>query len=274
MGRRNVYGLPVGPGKLAATLGDGAVQIAPIALAVGEGQLNLAPTIRFDPEPAELSMPAGPVITNVRISPEVSEAMLKFVAPVVAGAARSEGQFSLQLDGLRMPLADTKKLDSAGKFTMQSVRVTPGPTTEQWVSLAQQIEAIVKRNDSSSNAQSGNLLTIRDQQVSFRVVDGRVYHENIEFQIGDVVMRSQGSVGLADESISLMLQIPVQDAWVAKQPLFAGMKGQTIQIPVTGTLKRPQMDKRAIASISGQLIQNAAGSQINKALDKLLKPRQ
>jgi hypothetical protein len=71
-----------------------------------------------------------------------------------------------------------------------------------------------------------------------------------------------------------MLQIPVQDAWVAKQPLFANMKGQTIQIPVTGTLKRPQMDKRAIASISGQLIQNAAGSQINKALDKLLKPRQ
>jgi hypothetical protein len=34
------------------------------------------------------------------------------------------------------------------------------------------------------------------------------------------------------------------------------------------------MDKRALANISGQLIQNAAGSQINKALDKILKPRQ
>jgi translocation and assembly module TamB len=271
-GGANVYGLPVGPGKLAATLGDGAIQIAPIALAVGEGQLNLAPTIRFDPEPAELTMPAGQVVNNVRISPEVSEAMLKYVAPVLAGATQSEGQFSLQLDGLRAPLADTKKATSSGKLTVHSVRVVPGPTTEQWVGLAQQIQALVKRSDAQPN--QATLLSIRDQQVNFKVTDGRVYHQNIEFQIGDVVMRSQGSVGLTDETISLTLQIPIQDDWVAKNPILAGLKGQTLQIPVSGTLKRPQMDKRALANISGQLIQNAAGSQINKALDKFLKPRQ
>ena len=70
-----------------------------LSLAVGEGQLTAAPNVRFDPEPAELTLPAGPLITNVRISPEVSEAMLKYVAPVLAGATQSEGQFSLQLDG-------------------------------------------------------------------------------------------------------------------------------------------------------------------------------
>jgi hypothetical protein len=275
----NVYGLPVGAGKLAATLGDGSLQIAPIALAVGEGQLNLAPIVRFDPEPSELMMPAGPVITNVRISPQVSEAMLKFVAPVLAGATQSEGQFSMQLDGLRVPLADTKKSDSAGKLTVHSVRVTPGPTTQPIFSLAQQIEAIVKRRDPSgiTNRQPASLLAIRDQQVNFRVVDGRVYHQNMEFQIGDVVMRSQGSVGL-DETISLTLQIPVQDAWISKEPLLAGLKGQSLSVPVTGTLKRPQMDQRAIANLSGQLIQNAAdqavGNELNKALDKFLKPRQ
>ncbi len=271
-GGANVYGLPVGPGKLAATLGDGALQIAPIALTVGEGQLNLAPTIRFDPEPAELTMPAGQVVNNVRISPEVSEAMLKYVAPVLAGATQSEGQFSLQLDGLRAPLADTKKATSSGKLTVHSVRVVPGPTTEQWVDLAQQVQLLIKRSDAQPN--QATLLSIRDQQVNFKVADGRVYHQNIEFQIGDVIMRSQGSVGLTDETISLTLQIPVQDDWVAKNPILAGLKGQTLQIPVSGTLKRPQMDKRALANISGQLIQNAAGSQINKALDKFLKPRQ
>ena len=272
----NVYGLPVGPGKVAATLGDGALQIAPIALAVGEGQLNLAPNVRFDPEPSELTMPPGPVITNVRISPQVSEAMLKFVAPILAGATQSEGQFSLQLDGLRMPLADTKKTDSAGKLTVHSVRVTPGPTTQPFFNLAQQIEALVKRRDASANRQPASLLSISDQQVNFRVVDGRVYHQNIEFQVGDVVMRSQGSVGL-DETISLTIQIPVQDAWIAKEPLLAGLKGQSLSVPVTGTLKRPQMDQRAVANLSGQLIQNAAGkavgNELDKALDKILKPR-
>ena len=220
-----------------------------------------------------LTMPAGPVITNVHISPEVSEAMLKYVAPVLAGATQSEGQFSLQLDGLRAPLADTKKAESSGKLTVHSVRVVPGPTTDQWVGLAQQVQALIKRTDAQT-VRTTTLLQIRDQQVNFKVVDGRVYHQNIEFQIGEVIMRSQGSVGLTDETISLTLQIPVQDDWVAKNPILAGLKGQTLQIPVSGTLKQPQMDKRALANISGQLIQNAAGSQINKALDKFLKPRQ
>ncbi|MEO7402280.1 MAG: hypothetical protein ABIU95_01265 [Burkholderiales bacterium] len=274
----NVYGLPVGPGKVAATLGDGALQIAPIALAVGEGQLNLAPTVRFDPAPSELTMPPGPVITNVRISPQVSEAMLKFVAPVLSGATQSEGQFSMQLEGLRVPLADSKKTDSKGQLTVHSVRVTPGPMTQQWVGLAQQIEALAKRRDPSGvkSSQNVTLLSIRDQQVNFRVVDGRVYHENMEFQVGDVVMRTQGSVGL-DETIAITLQVPIQDAWIAKEPLLAGLKGQSLQVPVTGTLKRPQMDQRAIAGLSAQLIQNAAGQaiggEVNKALDKLLKPR-
>ena len=78
---------------------------------MGEGQLTAAPNVRFDPEPSELTMPPGPVITNVRISPEVSEAMLKFVAPVLAGATQSEGLFSMQLDGRRVPLAEPKRAD-------------------------------------------------------------------------------------------------------------------------------------------------------------------
>jgi hypothetical protein len=224
-------------------------------------------------------MPSGPVITNVRISPEVSEAMLKFVAPVLSGTTQSEGQFSLALDGLRMPLADSKKTDSAGKLTVHSVRVVPGPMTQQWVGLAQQVEALAKRRDPTAltNRQPVTLLSIRDQQVNFRVVDGRVHHQNMEFQVGDIIMRTQGSVGL-DETISLTLSIPIQEAWIAKEPLLAGLKGQSLSVPVSGTLRRPQMDQRAVANLSSQLIQNAAGqavgNELNKALDKFLKPRQ
>ena len=32
-------------------LGDGALRIEPLSLAVGEGQLTAAPQVRFDPEP-------------------------------------------------------------------------------------------------------------------------------------------------------------------------------------------------------------------------------
>jgi hypothetical protein len=274
----NVYGLPVGAGRLAAVLGDGGVRVQPLSLAIGEGTLTAAPQIRFDPQPAELALPTGPLLTNVRISPEVSEAMLKYVAPVLAGATQSEGQFSMQLDGTRVPLADARKADIAGKLDVHSVRVVPGAMANQLIGVTQQIEALARRRDPTTAAQKPavTLLNIRDQQVSFKVVEGRVHHQNLEFQVNDITLRSQGSVGF-DQTVQLTLQVPIQDAWVAKEPLLAGFKGQVLQIPVGGTLTRPQIDARAVASLSQQLLQGAAqqavGGELNKALDKIFKSR-
>lgn len=274
----SVYGLPVGAGHLLANIGDGAVRIEPLTLAVGEGQLTASPYVRLDPNPAELTLPAGRLITNVRISPQVSETMLKYVAPVLSGATQSEGQFSLELDGTRVPLGEPKRTDTGGRLTVHAVRVVPGPLATQWISLAQQIESLVRRRDpaAAANRAPVTLLSIRDQLVRFRLTEGRVHHENMEFQVGDILMRSQGSVGL-DETIALTLHVPVQDSWIAREPLLAGFKGQTLQVPIAGTLTRPHMDQRAIASVSQQLLQGAAqqaiGGEINKALDKLFKSR-
>jgi hypothetical protein len=73
------------------------------------------------------------------------------------------------------------------------------------------------------------------------------------------------------------LEIPVQDAWIAKDPLLSGLKGQVLQVPVTGTLTKPKMDQHAITHLTSQLIQKGAGqavgNELNKALDKFLKPR-
>jgi hypothetical protein len=273
-----VYGLPIGAGKLSAALEDGTIRIEPVTLAVGEGTLTASPEVRLDPPPSELTLPQGPLISNVRISPEVSEAMLKYVAPVLAGATQSEGLFSLALDGARVPLDEPKRADSRGQLTVHSVRVVPGPMAQQWVGLAQQIETLIRRRDPRSPGarQPVTLLSVKDQQVNFRVADGRVYHQNMDFQVGDVMLRSEGSVGL-DETVSLTLHVPIQDAWVAKEPLLSGLKGQSLAIPISGTLSRPQMDQRAIAGVTQQLLQGAAqsaiGGELNKALDKLFKKR-
>jgi hypothetical protein len=284
----NVYGLPVGGGRIAAALAEGAIRVDPLALAVSDGRLTAAPAIRLDPEPMELSLPAGPLLSDVRISTEVSEAMLKYIAPVLAGATQSEGQFSMRLDGARVPFggsagASPSHADVAGQLTVHSVRVVPGPMAKEWIGLVQQIETLVKNgNPLSPPAEAGSplrqvtLLSIRDQPVNFRVVDGRVHHESMEFQVDDVVLRSQGSVGL-DETIQLVLTVPIQDRWIEKQRVLAGLKGQSLQVPITGTLTRPQMDQNALASLSGQLLQGAAGqavgNELNRALDKFFKPK-
>jgi hypothetical protein len=274
----NVYGLPIGPGKLGATLGQGLVRVDPLAIAVAEGQLTAAPQVRLNPEPMELTIPPGPVLKGVRISPEVSEAMLKYIAPVLAGATQSDGQFSLQLSGARVPLANSKQADVAGQLTVHSVRVVPGPMAKQWVELAQQVEAIAKRRDLTSvgQRQPVTLLTIQDQQVNFRVVDGRVYHQGMQIQIGDVALTTEGSVGL-DETVALVVRVPIQDKWIEGQAMLVGLKGQSLAIPISGTLRQPRMDQSAVAGLSQQLLQGAAqqaiGGELNKALDKWFKPR-
>jgi hypothetical protein len=273
----NVYGLPVGGGKIAAALGEGTLRIDPLALAVAEGQLNAAPNVQLDPDPMLLTLPKGPVLTNVKISQEVSEAMLKFIAPVLAGATQSEGQFSLQLDGARVPLLDTKKTDAAGQLTVHSVRVVPGPMAKQWVDLGQQLQSLIKRTDATAaQGRQVTLLTVQDQQVNFKVADGRVYHQAMEFQVGDMTCRSEGSVGL-DETVAITLRIAIPDKWVESQPLLAGFKGQQLAIPIGGTLTRPQMDQRAVANLSKQLVagaaQQAVGGELDKALGKLFKSK-
>jgi translocation and assembly module TamB len=271
----NVYGLPVGGGKIAAALGDGTLRVDPLTLAVADGQLTAAPNVQLDPGPMLLTLPKGPVLANVKISQEVSEAMLKYIAPVLAGATQSEGQFSLQVDGARVPLLNTKKTDAAGQLTVHSVRVVPGPMAKQWVDLGQQIQSLVKRGGSAADPnRQVSLLTVQDQQVNFRVADGRVYHQGMEFQIGDMTCHSDGSVGL-DETVAITLRIAIPDKWVEGQPLLAGFKGQQLTIPIGGTLQRPRMDQRAVASLSKQLLQGAAqqavGGELNKALDKFFK---
>ena len=58
---------------------------------------------------------------------------------------------------------------------------------------------------------------------------------------------------------------------------WSASKGQSLTIPISGTLRQPQMDQSAIAGLSQQLLQGAAqqaiGGELNKALDKFFKPR-
>ncbi|MBN1852488.1 MAG: hypothetical protein JW829_07175, partial [Pirellulales bacterium] len=100
----DLYGLPVGPGRIQAHLADGAVQVEPLQVAVGgEGDLSFALQMRLDPQPQELLFPPGQVLRNIHVTPEVSDRLLKYIAPVLDNATDSEGTFSLSLAGGRIP---------------------------------------------------------------------------------------------------------------------------------------------------------------------------
>lgn len=272
--RASLYGLPIGQGTLAVQLSNGVLRGDPLQFAVGQGQLTTQPGIRFDPEPAEWGLPAGPLLTNVRITPEVSEQMLKYIAPVMAGATRTDGLFSIRTDGLTAPIADVAAMRTNGQIDVTSVTVMPGPKVEEWVSLTRQVEALIKNRDPSVLARrpQPTLLSITDRTINFQVANRRVYHEGLEFLLGEANVYSSGSVGF-DETLDLTLTVPIQDRWIRGEQYLAGLSGQNVVFRVGGTFNQPRIDRRALQQLSTQLIgtaaQGAVQKELGKALDKL-----
>ena len=304
----NVFGLPIGPAQVAASVRDGQAQFTPLELTVGPtGKVSLTPSVLLDANPQMLVLAPGQAITNVAISAEVSDRMLKYAAPIIAGAARTEGSFSFFLNGAQIPLRQPKSGNLDGRLTVHNLAVTPGPMIQNIAALIKQIDALSKNSQNIGQNLSDNLnqglgninqgigsilgavnpqkpdavepikgITMSEKAIDVTIADGRVYHKNLEFLIDDVPVRSNGSVGF-DETLNLMIEVPIQQKWVGSKPALQSLVGQVIQIPVSGNFAHPQVDNRAVGNFLAQAAQQAAGGiigeEINKAFDKILKPR-
>jgi hypothetical protein len=98
----------------------------------------------------------------------------------------------------------------------------------------------------------------------------------MQFRIGDVDLSTQGSVGI-DQSLQLVVEAPIRDEWIARDPSLAVLRGQTLKIPVRGSVSQPQIDSGALSASATQLLGSAAqgalqgqlDKQLNKGLDRL-----
>ena len=116
----------------------------------------------------------------------------------------------------------------------------------------------------------------REGVVPFQMVDGRIYHKDMELIFPDFTVRTYGSVGL-DQTVAIMTEMPVPPKWLENNPLASGLKDQTIRIPIAGTLQKPQLDKSVMEQLSRQFIKTAAKNMLedglNKGLDQLFKQK-
>ncbi|MCH2113619.1 MAG: DUF748 domain-containing protein [Pirellulales bacterium] len=273
----SVYGLPVGAGKLEGTFQQGQLQFAPLEVAVGNGWLTAHPLLTFGHRSQQLQLSAGPLLRRVQILPQVSQAMLKYIAPVVANATHTEGEFSVHLADSRVPLANPQEAQVAGQLAVHRLSVAPGPMLQELATAVERLKTLSNSKQLFSAVtatRSVKGLTINDRNIDFQVVQGRVYHRNLEFIIDDVPIRSQGSVGF-DQSLALVFEIPIQEKWLGKYS--RSLAGQTLRIPVNGSLDQWDFDLRAVADLSQRLVKDAAsqaiGDEVNRQIEKLFRSR-
>ncbi|HAY80151.1 MAG TPA: hypothetical protein DCY79_10140, partial [Planctomycetaceae bacterium] len=99
----------------------------------------------------------------------------------------------------------------------------------------------------------------------------RIYHRGMQFVGGgEVRIRTTGSVGL-DQSLDLVAEIPVLDAWADKSDWLAGLRGQSFRIPVRGTLTDPAVDSRALQQIGKQALQGTANRLLEQGIQRGLQ---
>jgi translocation and assembly module TamB len=272
----DLFGIGLGPGQLSARLDTGVVHTGLVEARLSRGTLRISPRLHLVSPSPWVTVDRGQILEDVAISPAMCEQWLKYVAPLAAEATRAEGQFSLTVDQVAIPLLQPGAARAQGVLAIRSAQLGPGPLAVQLIYLAEQAKAVVQRRlPGASSLAQGAWVRIPQQETRFHLSDGRVYHDRLELQMGDMVLQTRGSVGF-DQSLALVAQIPIRDEWVAGDPRLARLSGQTVEVPISGTFRSPRLDRQAMEKLSAQVIQQAAGrileDELNKGLRQLFGP--
>ena len=177
------------------------------------------------------------LLADARMEPGVAQGVLAYIAPVLADATRTSGRFSLRLDGARLPVGQPAGGTIAGVLAMHEVVLGPGPLTTRL------IESLPVRLPPPP------AIRIADEShVAFRVADGRVWHEGLEFGVPlakpgqRLDVHSSGSVGIEDKSLDLKLALPIPADLPQDRPLLAALAGKRVSIGIGGVLGQPQVN--------------------------------
>lgn len=207
------------------------------------GDVNAAAELQL-PEGAAgstLVVTPGAPLDQVELSPGVCNDLLKFVAPILAEVAQADGKFSLYVDECSLPLGELQRLRVRGKLVIHAAEIGPG--------------ALIKRVAEVLGVE--HLATApTDTSVEFSVIGQQVMHEALEFRLGKLRVLTRGTVGF-DQSLNLQIEVPMPAHLLKEGPLREALADQLLVLPVRGTLKKPEIDAKALGQSGVQVLKSA-----------------
>ncbi len=325
-------GLQSGPADIDVQMAGGIAKLVPLRFPAGGGHIQLAPEVDMRNDPIWIRLQRGVIFDQVKLTPQLCRNFLKYSAPILAEVTSVEGSFSLDSDGVEVPLSDWTKLVAKARVTINGARVGPGPLGIQIGNIASTLRAVADgKNLDAAGLQAlglgslaglapsgdgqrtqaltelaGNLLgslergqrpdlgnliagnqgganspdvpatesnttwlEIPQQTMSVNLQDGVVVHDRLSLNIRGFELVSQGRVGL-DQSVALNTQLNLPDEIMQKNPQIASALGNSISLPISGTLTQPQVQagqlKTALNTALGQGLQQILGSELQKQL--------
>ncbi len=268
-------GIDLGPTSIPVRINETTLFITPSSVPVAQGKINLAGEVYYSPGPIWIRATPGKFAESIRLTREMNERWLKYLAPLAADAAQIDGVIGVTLDEATIFLDAPEKNRVVGRLDIEGIDMTAGPLTNQIISSIEQLKAIAKATTPAAPVEANKILvTMPAQPVEFSMQNGVVTHQRMFFQIDRAQIVTSGSVGM-DSSLRMMAQLPLDDRWLGSD--LKGLKGQSVSLPIDGTLSRPRLDPAGIRQVVTQLgtaaakgaAENFLQQNLNKGLDKI-----
>ncbi len=218
--------------------------------------LNFTMEVRQTPNVGrELIVEPGAVLDHYRLTPELCDRGLGFVAPLLADVTDVEGSVSVRVDAFRLALTESDGIqvrDLRGVVEMHDITSKAGPTVD---TIARIVGQVLQREVPT------RVQVLKDTRIQFHVENDRVYHSGFAFVLPevspDLVLRTTGSVGL-DETLDLKLSVEVPPSLAADVPLLAKFVSQPIEVTITGTSDEPVIGMPAGGDLAGFVAERLA----------------
>jgi len=272
-----IAGVVFGPSAIPVAMNETTIAIRNAVVPVDEGRITVSADVHYQPGPLWMDVKPGVIAENLRMTPELSDRWLQYLAPMVAQATRIDGTFGVELSEAKVNLDEPMKSRVRGQLQINQVAFDAGPVANQLLGSIEQIQMIAKGRVAEATPQDKNrtLAKLPTQSVDFDFTDGLITHQRMFMVVDRATVITSGQVHV-NGNLALMTQVPLDASWLGSD--LKALAGKTITMPIGGTLSRPRLDPTAIRNLVTQLgtqaiqsqAENYLEKQLNRGIDKLL----
>jgi hypothetical protein len=251
----SAFGVTAGPADLGATLAGGILKVD-YQPALNQGKLLFTPSVEVTRAPMLLSFPPqARVLQNVQLTQEMLDQGLTLLLPLLHGCSVLGGTVDLTLQECHVPLGATLTNDMtfSSALTLHNLRLSPTGTLGAILELA---------------GHSGQEITVAQYDLTAECSHGRVKPSDLVLNAGGSKITLSGSVDL-NGALAYTAVVPLSRGLVSEK-LAKYLEGETIRVPITGTIGSPAIDRKAVDAEVKRLVRDAAKKAASVALGGLL----
>ena len=264
----HIADFPVGPGTLPVRLVEGQLAFGPFAIPVSGGTVRGSPWIQLFPPPGKVVLPPGRLVERVALTPPLCDRWLSWLSPIMRSSTEAQGFLTVDTSGGQLPLNSPLNGRFDGQLWLEQFSVTPGDMAGPLIKLLAKLQSVVDPRFAFGDRVV--FLRARPDPVHVWISEGRVHHDNLVLDMGQLSVRSKGSMG-QDGSLSMQIEVAFRGDLAGATPVVAQLLRTPFVIPLRGTVQRPQFDATALDTILTRIMQNTADAVLRDGIGRGLE---